>query len=88
MKAEITFSQLYWNHSLMNYFFRSQSENTLNELLDRAEDRQTAVSLIDEYSEFNYSDLDYLEEDFYNESVETLATMFGIELSEEEDDED
>ena len=88
MKAEITFSQLYWNHSLMNFFFRTQSENTLNELLDRACDRQDAVERIDDYAEQNYDDLDDLEELFYEDTVETIASLMQIELEENEENED
>ena len=87
MKAEITFSQVYWNLSLMNFFFRSQSENTLNELLERSADKRTAIEKIDDFAEFNDYDLDELEEDFYNDSVAELAERFGIELNEEEEEE-
>ena len=88
MKADVTFSQLYWNHSLMNFFFRTQSEKTLNELLDRANDRKTAVERIDEYAEENYDDLDELEELFYEDTVETIADLMGIELQEEEENDE
>ena len=82
MKAEITFEQVYWNHSLMNFFFRTQAEETLNELLDRASDKRDAIEKISENAEWDYEDLDELEEDFYELSVEELAEKFGIELNE------
>lgn len=88
MKAEITFEQVYWNHSLMNFFFRTQAEKTLNELLDRASDKREAVEKISENAEWDYEDLDELEEDFYELSVEELAEKFGIELNDEEDEDD
>ena len=88
MKADVTFSQLYWNPSLMNFFFRSQSEKTLNKLLDRANDRKAAVERIDEYAEENYDDLDELEELFYEDTVETIADLMGIELQEEEENDE
>lgn len=88
MKAEITFEQVYWNHSLMDFFFRTQSEKTLEELIDRAIDKQEAVEKISENAEWDYEDLDELEEDFYELSVEELAEKFGIELNDEEDEDD
>lgn len=88
MKAEITFDQLYWNPSLLGFFFRSQSIRTMEELLDRSVDRRAAVSLITENAEWDYEDLDELEEDFHNDSVEELAKKFGIVLQEEEEDEE
>lgn len=88
MKAEITFNELYWNHSLMDFFFRTQSENTLNELLDRAKDRKDAVEKINDNAEWDYDDLDEFEEDFYSCTVEELAEKFGIELEDGEDEDD
>lgn len=88
MKAEITFNELYWNHSLMGFYFRTQSENTLNELLDRAKDRKDAVEKINDNAEWDYDDLDELEEDFYSCTVEELAEKFGIELEDGEDEDD
>lgn len=88
MKAEITFSQLWWNHSLLNFFFRSQSEKTLNELMERrasgyAED---VCEVIEDYADSNGYDLDDIEEMFYSfgdGSVEELAEEFGIALKEQ-----
>lgn len=88
MKTEITFNQLYWNQSLMDFFFRDQAENTLDELLDKAKDRQNAIESIEAYCEANDVELDDLEESFYNDSVEELAEMFCIELDEEEDEDE
>lgn len=86
MKADITFSQLYWNPSLLNFFFRTQSENTMNELLDRATDRKDAIERIDSYGESVCNDLDEFEEMFYEMSVEELAAEIGIEMDEDEDE--
>lgn len=84
MKAEITFEQVYFNKDLMNFFFREQAENTVDELLDRAKSRSNAFTLIDEYSELVYETLDELEELFYSEQVDDIAKLMGIELKEEE----
>lgn len=88
MKAEITFKQLYWNKSLLNFFFRTQAEETMQELVNKSKDQQNAVELIDAFCEDCDIDLDTLEEDFYDSTVEELAELFGIELDEEEDKED
>lgn len=72
----------------MNFFFRTQSENTLNALLDRANDRKEAIETIDSYAEENYDDLDELEDLFYEDTVETIAELMGIELHEEEEEEE
>lgn len=88
MKAEITINQLYWNPSLMNFFFRTQAKNTLNELLDKATDRQNALDSIEGYAESTDTDVDSLEEMFYEMTVEELAAEICIELDEEEEEED
>lgn len=72
----------------MNFFFRTQSAKTLNELLDRANDRKAAVERIDEYADENYDDLDELEDLFYEDTVETIADLMEIELQEEEENEE
>lgn len=83
MKAEITFSQLYWNNSLMDFFFRQQSKNTLDELMKRVDSPMQAIELIDSYVDANDIDADELDEIFYNDSIEDISEMFGIELNEE-----
>lgn len=86
MTAEITMRQLWWNHSLMDFFFRNQSEETLNELMDAVEENKaTVLDTIDDY----YDDLDECEEDFYNASVDDLIEQLSltpIGIDEEEDD--
>ena len=88
MKAEITFSQLYWNNSLMDFFFRQQSKNTLDELMKRVDSPMQAIELIDSYVDDNDIDADELDEIFYNDSIEDISEMFGIELNEESDEEE
>ncbi len=87
MKANITFSQCYYNTSLLNFFFRQQSIDTLESLIDCAkEDERTVMDLLNKYTED--SDLDDVEEDFYNESVKQLSYMYGIELDKDNENED
>lgn len=87
MRADITFEQLWWNSSLMGFFFRSQAQKTLEELVNKAKDPHDAISKISDYCE-DIGDLDYIEEMFYDESVEELAEEIGIELDEDEDEDE
>ena len=79
MKAELTIKQLYYNSSIINFFFRTQSENTFSELFEAVEESQDDVfDAIENYSE----DLDEVEELFYNESIPDLCEIFGLTLTE------
>lgn len=82
MKAEVTISQVYYNHSLLNFFFRTQSENTFKELFESVEEDNTEIfNAIENYSD----DLDEIEELFYNESIEDLCEIFGLTLISEDE---
>ena len=85
MNAEITMSQLWWNPSVMNFFFRDQAKNELEGLMDVVEESVAEVlDAIEDYSD----DLDEIEEIFYNESTEDIIEMLGLTPIEIEDDED
>ena len=85
MKAEVNFSQVYYNSSLMSFFFRDQAENTLNELIEKCtESNDVIFNAIENYSE----DLDEIEEMFYNESLEDIADELGLTIEEEEEEEE
>ena len=85
MKAEVTISNIYWNNSLSDFFFRDQAYNTLEELVKRsAMSGQDTLDALDNATED--MDIDDVEETFYSESVEYCAKEFGIELEEEEDE--
>ncbi|MCR5270573.1 MAG: hypothetical protein K6D91_06100 [Prevotella sp.] len=87
MKADVTISNIYWNAGLKNFFFRDQAFSTLEELVKRSTmGGQVTLNALDEVT--NDMDIDDVEETFYSESVESCAEEFGIELEEEEDDED
>ena len=87
MKAEVTISNIYWNNSLSDFFFRDQAYNTLEELVKRsAMSGQDTLDALDNATED--MDIDDVEETFYSESVEYCAEEFGIELEEEEDEDD
>ena len=87
MVANVTFSNLYWNNSLRNFFWREQSMDTLEELMNRSTmDEDDILELLEEQTETD--DIDDVEEDFYSLSVEELAANYGIELEEEEEEEE
>ena len=87
MVANVTFSNIYWNESLRNFFWREQSTNTLEELMNRSTmPKEDVLELLDEQTETE--DIDEVEEDFYSLSVEELADNYGIELEEEEEEDD
>lgn len=79
MQANVNFKELQSNPSLLGFFFRTQSEDTFNELLGRS-----ALSIEDTLTKLNDAtwcdELDTIEEDFYELSVEELADQFDIEL--------
>lgn len=87
MKTEVTISNIYWNKSLSDFFFRSQAYNNLEELVSRsAMSGQDTLDILDDATDG--MDIDDVEETFYSESVEYCAEEFGIELEEEEEEED
>ena len=86
MKAEVTFSELYWNNSLMKFFFREQSIRTLDELMEKVADKRTTINTIEVHAELNNYSVDDVEEMFYEYSVEELADEFGLQI--ESDDEE
>ena len=83
MKAEVTMSQIWFNKSLSNSFFREQAYKTLEELVNRStmSNRETIDALEDATDGM---DIDEVEEIFYSESIECCADEFGIELQDEE----
>ncbi len=86
MVANVTFSNIYWNNSLRNFFWREQSMDTLEELMSRSTMADDDIlELLDERTETE--DIDEVEEDFYSLSVEELADNYGIELQDEDDEE-
>ena len=86
MKAEVTFSELWQNESLMSFFFREQSIRTLDELLEKVADKRTAINSIEVHAEINNYSVDDVEEMFYEYSIEELAEEFGLQIENEEED--
>ena len=80
MKTDLTITQLYWNkNTLLNYFFRTQSEKTLENIIDRVSDGETALDRMDDYFEECGMDLDDVEEMFYNDSADDIIKRIGLE---------
>ena len=86
MKAEVTFSELYWNESLMSFFFREQSIRTLDELMEKVADKMAAINAIEVHAEINDYSVDDVEEMFYEYSVEELAEEFGLQIESEDEE--
>lgn len=88
MVANVTISNIYWNNSLRNFFWRTQSMDTLEELMRRStmDENNDILQLLDEQTE--EEDIDDVEEDFYSLSVEELAENYGIELVEDDEEDD
>lgn len=79
MKAEVTISNIYWNKSLGNFFFREQAYENLDDLVKRSKmSGEATLSALDDATED--MDIDEVEETFYSESVEYCAEEFEIEL--------
>lgn len=79
-------SQIWFNKSLSDFFFRDQAYKTLEELVERSSmSEQDTLGALDNATED--MDIDDVEETFYSESVEYCANEFDIELEEEEDEE-
>ena len=86
MKAEVTFSELWQNESLMSFFFREQSIRTLDELMKKVADNLAAINAIEVHAEINNYSVDDVEEMFYEYSVEELAEEFGLQIESEDED--
>ena len=87
MKAEVTMSQIWFNKSLRDFFFREQAYKTLEELVKRSSmSGQDTLDALDDATDG--MDIDDVEEIFYSESVEYCADEFGIELEDKEDEDD
>lgn len=87
MNVEITFRDLDNSKNVRGYFWRTQAEETLEELLERSSiGREETLDSLD--AQTSYDDMNDIEESFYTDSVEDLADRFGIELEKEDEDEE
>ena len=90
MKTNLTITQLRQNPSLLNYFFRKQSQDELTNLIESTSDHLGLLNALDDYS--NDIDLDEIEEMFYELDKEELISEMDLSAyfddDEEEEDED
>lgn len=81
MNAEITFSNLYWNDSLRDFFFRKQAEDTFNDVMQLFVNSPETERMVGEFFETQFSDVDEMEDYLYNtpddEIIEEMKE-FGI----------
>lgn len=89
MKADVTISNIYWNKGLANFFFREQSMETLEALVNNVSvSNEDALETIEEEAEVNEWSLDDVEEMFYNDDLHTLADRFCLRLDSDEETEE
>ena len=89
MKINISFRGLYLRRSLFEYWFREQSEKTLDELINRSNKGfDFVLDTVERYANENNFDVDDIDEMFYHDSVEDIAKNLDIELKEEEEGEE
>ena len=80
MKASITLEQLWFNTTILDFFFRRHAKDTLEELLDRVgarKNRKTFTALSERIEDVYSEDLDLFEEDCYNASALDIMNTFG-----------
>lgn len=80
MVASITLEQLWFNHTILDFFFRKQARETLEELVERVGGRKSEEKfneLAERIEDVYVGDLDVFEEDCYNASVEQLMDALG-----------
>ena len=92
MTTNLTITQLLQNPSLLNYFFRKQSQDELTNLIESTSDHLGLLNALDDYS--SDIDLDEIEEMFYELdkgeliSEMDLSAYFDDDEEEEEEDEE
>ena len=84
MKATITLQQLWFNATLLDFFFRKQARETFEELVKHVGANNSAAEFRDlenriEDDDTYRGDLNLFEEDCYNETVEYLLGFLGYD---------
>ena len=86
MKANVTIENIWFNASLRGFFFRDQSFNTLEALVNKSGlSAQETLEHLDSY--YNDYDLDDFEEMCYSESVQYIADDCGLTLANDDENE-
>ena len=81
MTTTITLQQLWFNATLLNFFFRIQAIDTLEEIIDLtgARESESRFNELSEAIEGYYLCLDEFEEDCYNLSAQEILDQLEIE---------
>lgn len=88
MTAEITLSNLYWNDGLRRFFFRSQSEETFNEVTQAIINSPESEQIVSDFFNDMFESVDDMEEYFYEQDVENILDEmreYGIEVDEDKE---
>lgn len=73
MVASITMRQLYYNPSLLNFFFREQAQRELENVIKAFDSTLDALDAIEEH----FEDLDEFEEVCYSEDLPDILEMLA-----------
>ena len=81
MKATITLQQLWFNATLLDFFFCKQARETFEEMvrIARGDKSQSRFMELENAIEGYYLDLDEFEEDCYNLSAQEILDQLEIE---------
>lgn len=89
MTKEITFSNLFWDDGLRGFCFRSQSNDTFNEVMVQVVESPETERMMGEFLESMFEDVDDMEEYFYEQDAENIIEEYreyhGIEADDDED---
>lgn len=81
MNAQVTMSDLIWNHGLRSFFFRTQAWEQFASIIEKIDDNDffPALEKIDDY----FDTIDDCEEFFYNEDEEYIIATLELPVMEE-----
>lgn len=73
MVANITMQQLYYNQSLLDFFFREQAQRELENVINAFDSTLDALNAIEE----RFEDMDEFEEICYSEDLPDILEMLA-----------
>ena len=79
MKVELSFRQLWFNETILNFLFRTQAKETLEELVNRVGHSEQQIDELEDSIEDTYDDWDDFEEVCYNSSVDEILSELGYD---------
>ena len=74
MTAELSMSQIYYNPSILNFFFRKQAVETLEEVLNAFPSVGEGLDAL----ETTFEDVDDMEEVLYSEDLPDILEMLAV----------